>query len=67
MNLVVLVSFDWICINNVIYDLRQIVFESQLCRFCIVWLMHPVSVITHMLNILDTFNMGVTVLFIKEK
>jgi len=35
------------------------VLESRLCRFRIVILMYPVSVITHVLYILDTYNMGV--------
>jgi len=36
--------------------------NSQLMLyFRIVVLMYPVSVITHMLNILDSFNMGVTI------
>jgi len=32
----------------------------DLCRFRIVMLMHPVSVIMHVLYILDIYNVGVT-------
>jgi len=35
----------------------------DLCHFRIVMLMHPVSVITHVLCILDTYNVGVTICY----
>jgi len=34
--------------------------QLMLFSFRIVWLMYPVSVLTYVLNILDTFNTGVT-------
>jgi len=62
VKLVVLVSLDWPCLNNVIYDWRWLLYLNLdlCCIFRIVWLMYPVSVITYVLNILDTFNTGVT-------
>ena len=54
-------SVDSLCINNVTYDLWCFMYLNlDLCRFHIVMLMHPVSGITHMLYILDTYNVGVT-------
>jgi len=60
MNLVVLVSFDALCIIIMTYELRQLC-NLNPNSYCIsICLMYPVSIITHVLNILVTFNTGVT-------
>jgi len=62
MNLVVLVSSDIIMYNHYgIWPETVLYSKSQLMLyFRIVVLMYPISVIMHMLNILDSFNMGFT-------
>jgi len=63
MNLVVLVSYDIIMYYYYgIWPETTLYSKSQLMLcFRIVVLMYPISVIMHMLNILDSFNMGVTI------